>query len=253
MRQNLNVLLGIFSFHDFFQVEFGHAKLTRGIQPRFWQRDAAPLQLPSNPTAVPCVLPDPAGKCQHFQQRLMSLHLVNARCVYCAYDRDWLAPHFRDAYDDLRLTDIFAQDLVCLLLGLLRSQPGYMHASAEWHFYVAVAVNAHGLIGEISQFRSGNLQLVIGTQQVCGANLAATLRLHIVGLRGRRNLRPGIGAKKENCQANQNSFGNHDCSLSESPVYLDGYDLEIYPELESAIVWLTLEGIAGEDVSNAAT
>src|SRR6266581_2493108 len=129
MRQNLNVLLGVFSLHDFFQVEFGHAELTRGIKPRFWQRDAAPVQFPSYTNAVPCVLPYPASKCQHFQQRLMPLHLVNARRVYCAYDRNRLAPDFRDAYDNLRLTDVLAQNLVDLLLGLLRSQPGHMDTS----------------------------------------------------------------------------------------------------------------------------
>src|SRR5260370_19344189 len=87
VRKDLNVVRWIFCFHDFFQVDFGDAELPRRIKLRFWQRNAAPLQVSSDTHAVPRVGADPASKCQHLEQRFMSLHLVNTGCVYCTQNR----------------------------------------------------------------------------------------------------------------------------------------------------------------------
>src|SRR6267378_2309061 len=61
MRKNLNVLLGVFGLHDFFQVEFSDGELTRGVKLGIRQRDTAPLHLPGDTDAVPGVRPDPSG------------------------------------------------------------------------------------------------------------------------------------------------------------------------------------------------
>src|SRR6266478_1835054 len=122
---------------------------------------------------------------------------MNARCVYSAQDRDWLTANFSDAYNYLGVTNVSAEDFVELFLGLLRSQPRHMDASSQRHLYVTFAVNAHLLIGELSQFRRGNLQLVTRPQQVGGAYLIAALRLQFVRFRRcrrRRNLRKSAHA-----------------------------------------------------------
>src|SRR5882762_9391720 len=78
VRIDLNVLFRVFGLHDFFQVELGYRELTGRIQMHVWQREASPFEFTSDAYAVPRVLTYASGEGQHFEQRLVPLHLVNA-------------------------------------------------------------------------------------------------------------------------------------------------------------------------------
>src|ERR1700730_11051156 len=104
------------------------------------------------------------------------------------------------------MTKVRAQDLVESLLGLLPGQPGRMEASRQRHFYVAVAVNANWLIGELSQFRFGNFQLIARPQQVRGTNLVVALRLRLTRVGRRGNLAGSTYDLEENCRDDRDNF-----------------------------------------------
>ncbi len=164
--KNLNILFGSLCVHDFSKVHLSYAELARRIKLRAGQRDATPLQLPGDSNAVPGVLADPAGHRQHLHHSFVPLHLVDTRRIHSAQHRDWLAAHLRDVDNNLWVPNVLAQNFVQLLLGLLYGQTSYMDRSGQRHRDIALAVNANRLIVDVGQFRGGDVQLVVRSQQI---------------------------------------------------------------------------------------
>src|SRR6266436_2244043 len=176
----------------------------------------------------------------------MSLHLVNTRRVYGTQDRHGLASHLRYGHDSLRVTNVRAQYFVELLLGLLHSQPANMDAPRWRHLYVAVAVDADWFVRHLSQFRPGNIQRVIRSQQISGAYLIVALRSGLGRFWGRASLRGSTRDYEEDCQANRD-----DSRCNHFRACRNRHNFEPQPELGTATEWRPLEAITAPAFSNA--
>src|ERR1700756_41976 len=112
MRENLDVLLGIFCFHDLFQIELRYTKTARRIDLGIGQGDATPLQLSGDTNAISPIGTHAARERQHLQECLMALYLMDAGLVYRAQNRNRLAANLHDVYDHLRLPNYLGHTFV---------------------------------------------------------------------------------------------------------------------------------------------
>src|SRR5260370_39265504 len=100
---------------------------------------------------------------------------MNPRRIYSTQDGDRLAARFLDVNTYLGLSNVCAQALVQLLLGLRNSQPGHVDAPQQRHLDGATAVNASRFVGRFIDVGARNLQLVIGTELVTVEHLAVAV------------------------------------------------------------------------------